>query len=200
MSKEHLNRIREKLQIATKCKLECFGSGFPERTGFGSSGHRWRSYPMPEDKIVEFETKYGIALPEEYRAFIKEIGLGAGPFYGLHDLTNWLCDDETEEGELNFLNSPCLILPTMCGGREYTGWDEKLEDTGVHPDRVYQGILSIVSQGCTYLSGIIITGPHRGTILNLDLDRQVPQWVNPSFLDWYEKWLDSVLKLKPKTR
>jgi len=194
--KERIERIREKLGIAAKKKLECFGSGYPIRSGFGSSGHQWRSYPVPEEKIAEFETKYGITLPEEFRTFIQEIGIGAGPFYGIHELMNWLCDDTTEEGELNFLSSPCLIQPTMCGGTGYTGWDERLEETGVHEDRVYQGILSIISQGCTYLSGIIITGPHRGTVLNLDLDRQVPQWANPSFLDWYEKWLDRVLEGK----
>lgn len=190
--KEQLDQIKAKLKTAADRKLKTFGSGLDTKRPT-RWGHHWKSTPVPESEIVEFETKYSITLPAEYRAFIKEIGIGAGPCYGLHKLKNDLCDDETEEGQLNFLSSPCLIKPTMCGGRGHTGWDEKLEATGVPWYRVYQGILSIVSQGCTYLNAIIITGEHRGTVLALDFDRQVPQWRNPSFLDWYERWLDHAL-------
>ena len=195
--KERIERIKEKLKQAAKRKIQCFGSGLPPRTGFGSSGHRWQSFPVCEDKVVEFETKYNITLPEEFRTFIREIGVGAGPYYGVHNLMNWLCDEpEGSEAELSFLSKPCLIKPTMCGGQGHTGWEEKLENDGIPLEQIYQGILSIVSQGCTYLNGLIVTGEHRGTVLALDLDWQVPQWRNPSFLDWYEKWLDRVLEGK----
>jgi len=181
---DRLEKIKIKLKQARDRKIKCFGS----------EKHKFQSQPAPEEKIVEFESHYGITLPEEYRTFIKEVGLGAGPYYGLQQLgIGWVCDDDTKEGQKNWLSSPCLIEPIE--DRESTDWDEELaKKHNISWERVYQGIMEIVSQGCTYLSGLIVTGPRRGEVVNLDMDRQVPIFTDLGFLDWYERWLDNALK------
>jgi len=191
--KDRLEKIKLKLKQAADLKIKCFGSGLSDKRS-SQFGHKWVSQPVPEDKIVEFETYYGITLPEEYRAFIKEVGLGAGPYYGLQKLgVGWVCDDETEEGQKNWLSSPCLLEPIE--NRKSTDWDEELiKKHNVSEDRVYQGIMEIISQGCTYLSGLIVTGSRRGEVVNLDMDMQVPRFTDLSFLDWYERWLDKILE------
>ena len=181
---ERIKRIKEKLKQSQK-GVSCFGS----------KSHKFLSQLVPEKDLLKFEADYDISLPEEYRTFIKEVGVGAGPHYGLHDLSNWLCDDETEVGEKDFLSSPCLLEPSE--GRGFTGWEEDLEEKhGIPWERRYQGILSISSQGCTYLSGLVITGPMRGQIIFLDLDDQHPNFTKLGFLDWYEKWLDAAMLVK----
>ena len=195
--KQRIETIKQKLKQARDRKLKCFGS----------EAHKFNSQLVPKSAVEGFESTYSITLPEEYRAFLLEVGIGAGPYYGLQKLgVGWVCDEETEEGEKTWLSSPCLIEPLMCEGVGHTGWDDALEKQG-HPwERHYQGIMEIVSQGCTYLSGLVVTGPYRGHILGLDMDRQTPHFDNSSFLGWYETWLDNVLagekypscKAKPK--
>jgi hypothetical protein len=59
---------------------------------------------------------------------------------------------------------------------------------------LWGGILPIGSQGCTYLHGIVLNGEFKGRVVNLDIDRQKPQFTfETNFLDWYERWLDEVI-------
>ena len=60
--------------------------------------------------------------------------------------------------------------------------------------KLYGGILPLGSQGCTYLHGLILNGPHCGKVVNLDQDFQKPIFSHEAdFLDWYERWLDEVI-------
>src|SRR5205823_941382 len=55
---------------------------------FGADRHRYQLAPcLTEHQLDEFEQRYAIRLPHEYRAFLHEIGNGGpGPFYGLLSL------------------------------------------------------------------------------------------------------------------
>jgi hypothetical protein len=54
------------------------------RRVFGSAAHDYRLNPPLSTCIIdEFEARHGVALPEDYRHFVTEIGNGgAGPYYG----------------------------------------------------------------------------------------------------------------------
>jgi hypothetical protein len=53
------------------------------------------------------------------------------------------------------------------------------------PEEPYTGAIAITSQGCTYATLLVMTGPARGRIVNVDLDRQPPLFSpDPDFLAW----------------
>src|SRR5690348_15289150 len=55
------------------------------RKVFGAGSHQYGfAKPYPEAELASFEKRIGITLPEDYRAFITQIGNGgAGPSYGV---------------------------------------------------------------------------------------------------------------------
>ncbi|MCA9068587.1 MAG: hypothetical protein KDA84_06675, partial [Planctomycetaceae bacterium] len=57
----------------------------PNLKVFGSRIHQYQlNPPLPITEVDEFESKYDITFPLDYRVFITEIGNGgAGPYYGL---------------------------------------------------------------------------------------------------------------------
>ncbi|MEZ4238989.1 MAG: SMI1/KNR4 family protein [Myxococcota bacterium] len=58
----------------------------PNCTVFGANLHGWESEPVDGDEIDAFERDHGVVLPPSYRRWIAEVGVGAGPFYGLDPL------------------------------------------------------------------------------------------------------------------
>src|SRR4051812_21518270 len=66
-------------------KLERLRATDPNCLLFGVHTHRYRlGPPMPAEDVNSIETDYGIALPDDYAAFLAEVGNGgAGPGYGL---------------------------------------------------------------------------------------------------------------------
>ena len=68
------------------------------------------------------------------------------------------------------------------------------EEYDLAAGNIYAGILPIVSQGCTYLNGLVVTGPYKGRVVNLDFEFGEPSFAfEENFLDWYERWLDEVI-------
>jgi hypothetical protein len=58
----------------------------------------------------------------------------------------------------------------------------------------YQGTMAICNQGCTYYTVLVLTGPLRGTIWNIDEALSPPLKAPYSdFLDYYEGWIDRML-------
>ena len=76
-----IERIKAKLadlrQLDPACEL------------FGSGSHRYRlGPPLTASELADCEKELGVSLPSEYRDFVMEVGHGgAGPFYGLFQLT-----------------------------------------------------------------------------------------------------------------
>lgn len=201
---EQIKRIKEKLLKARKRDKEL--------QVFGAESHKYKLYaPATPKSIASFETQYGIVLPDCYRSFLLHVGNGgisysgsaAGPFYGIYALGD---EAEALTGS-NHLMNECVLYPGMPDHAwrslnaildanddvpvQHISDEEYEEELG----KVFGGILPIGSQGCTYLHGIVLNGPYKGRVVNLDSDRErSPQFTyEHNFLDWYERWLDEVI-------
>jgi hypothetical protein len=83
-------------------------------TVFGAKGHEHELRPcLDEARVVEFERRYSLRLPADYRRFLMEVGNGgAGPYYGIHGLDQLY---ETEEDYWNDLSKPFLYRHRWAG-------------------------------------------------------------------------------------
>jgi len=176
---------------------------------FGASRHQYHlNQPVSEKEVLAFEKKYDVQLPLCYKAFLTEVGNGgnsfahsaAGPFYGIYPLGENV-DELIYENTEKYLKQDCVLYPKMTQSywKELTRQVEENEaisdeDFEKELGKIYGGILPIGSQGCTYIHGIVLNGPYKGRIVNLDIDRQKPHFAfENNFLDWYERWLDEVI-------
>ena len=215
MYQEQLHRIQQKLSQAKAAdkNLEVFGA----------DAHQYHlNPPVSEAEVLAFEKKYGVSLPEDYRAFVQTIGDAkaqkldtmAGPYYGLYAFgtqVNDLVYDQTE----TYLKAPCALSPDMTQ-EEWEALsdpllmseededdfeeDEEVETTETEEDyieqcgKVFGGLLPLGSQGCTYYHALVLNGKYAGRIVNVDLDLAQPKFAfEINFLDWYERYLDEVI-------
>lgn len=198
---DQIQRIKDKLLEAKKADKNL--------KVFGADRHKYIiNKPTTLKAVTEFETKYSVELPDCYKAFLLEIGNGgigwqnsaAGPFFGIYPFgenVNELIYDNTEK----YLKNECVIIPKMTDDfwksltKNIEENDEiSDEDYEIELGKLWGGILPIGSQGCTYLHGIVLNGQYKGTVVNLDMDRQKPKFTYEiNFLDWYERWLDEVI-------
>ncbi len=203
MNQEVLNqveRIKKKLAIAKDTDTEF--------EVFGASSHKYIVGETVSDAVVlQFENDYNISLPESYKMFLKHIGNGgisyqnsaAGPSYGIFPLGE-NNNEFVYDYPGNFLEKNCVIYPTMSDEfwKELTCKIDENEDISEEEfdeelGKIFAGILPIGSQGCSYYYGLILNGEFKGRVVGVDLDRQKPYFVFESnFLDWYERWLDSI--------
>jgi hypothetical protein len=199
MYHEQVQRIKEKL-AAAKLADEKFQV-------FGASSHRYTlSPPASEETVTQFESDYGLSLPTCYRTFITEIGNGgesfnnsaAGPYYGIYMLGGGLEDLLTDPK--TYLSKPVRFTSSVTPDDWNTLVapfdDEEMSNAafGLETNTLFQGILPIASQGCTYVTALVLNGTEKGKVVNADMDQQMPQFCfEVNFLDWYERWLDEVI-------
>lgn len=202
--KEQLHRIQQKLAQAKAAdkNLEVFGA----------DAHQYHlNPPVSEAEVLAFEKKYGVQLPECYRAFMLTIGDAkakksdfiAGPYYGLYAFGTSV-DSLLYEKIETYLKAPCNLSPDMT--REE--WDaltdpllsseeEEEEDEDEYfaeRAKVFGGLLPLGSQGCTYEHALVLNGKYAGRVVNIDLDLAQPKFAfEANFLDWYERYLDEVI-------
>jgi HEAT repeat protein len=170
-----LGWIEAKLDEARSRGLECFGS----------RSHQFvLNPPLAEAAVARFEAEHGVPLPAGYRAFVTRLGDGgAGPYYGLLPL---------EQGAAaggGILSRPSPLSPAMPGSTEENLITERW------PEQLTDGAITLVEQGCAHSSMLIVTGAHRGTVVNLDPDLSAPPYFtrDTGFLAWYKRWLDELL-------
>jgi hypothetical protein len=195
-----LERIAEKLRQAREAGVQPFGAE--------EHGMRLRP-PAASDEVAAVEARLGIALPDEYRAFVTGIGDGgAGPAYGLFSL-----DDALQRSGVDRVPE-LLRLPFRHVERyepeedpEWNAFWERVADGGVDeaekrewPLRERRGALELCHEGCGYLHFLVVTGPARGTMW---IDGRSSDGgfapLGVTFLEWYERWLDDVLRGGPGT-
>jgi hypothetical protein len=186
-------------QIARiKTKLPLAQAADSEYRVFGANGHRYRmAGPVPTPSLLALEQGYGISLPEDYRLFMQEIGPGAGPFYGLYNPCHHAADLVTDA---RALRQPSPWKPRM-SGEEWSALTRPFEpedlsdaDFEQATNALFAGLLPLGTQGCTYYHALVVSGQHRGRVVNLDEERCLPNFAYESnFLDWYERWLDEIL-------
>ena len=181
-----IKRIKEKLPLAKRkdAKLKVFGA----------SKHKYLlNLPLSKNKIAAFEAKNNIQLPAEFKAFLTEVGNGgAGPYYGISKLEA----DQADE----YLSKPCKIHHDLTD-QEWSEVTSFETEEGITDERyeeargaVFQGMLNIGTQGCTYEMMLVVSGEHKGRVVYIDEDLQKPFFTyEANFLDWYERWLDEII-------
>ena len=202
--KEQLLRIQQKLAQAKEAdkNLEVFGA----------DAHQYHlNPPVSEAEVLAFEKKYGVQLPECYRAFMLTIGDAkakksdfiAGPYFGLYAFGTSV-DSLLYEKIETYLKAPCNLSPDMTQEE----WDaltdpllpseeeDEEDDDKYFAERakVFGGLLPLGSQGCTYEHALVLNGKYAGRVVNVDLDLAQPKFAfETNFLDWYERYLDEVI-------
>ena len=195
---KQITRIIEKLKLAAKTD--------PSFKVFGARSHQYKiGNPVTITEVEAFERQYNIELPECYKAFVLHIGNGgtegksnaAGPNYGVYAFGNYL-EELCEDPKISLQNS-VKIHPKL-SAKEWKEITEVIDHDDTTDEeyeqqlqQIYGGILPILSQGCTYLNAIVLNGPHKGKVVNLDMDLNRPMFCyEANFFDWYERWLDEV--------
>ena len=202
--KEQLLRIQQKLAQAKEAdkNLEVFGA----------DAHQYHlNPPVSEAEVLAFEKKYGVQLPECYRAFMLTIGDAkakksdfiAGPYFGLYAFGTSV-DSLLYEKIETYLKAPCNLSPDMTQEEWETLSDPLLPSEEEEEDdddkyfaeraKVFGGLLPLGSQGCTYEHALVLNGKYAGRVVNVDLDLAQPKFAfETNFLDWYERYLDEVI-------
>ena len=171
---------------------------------FGAEQHCFRLDPvLTTAQVADFESRWGVRLPAEYREFVTTVGNGgAGPAYGLFRLEEAI-SYRGADLPADFLLSPFPFQtaynpyedPKLS---EYWGRSRKGEVTKEEYEarkrREVTGTLVLCHEGCGYLHLLVVSGAARGQMW---LDATVSDGgyvpLEVGFLDWYERWLDSSL-------
>jgi hypothetical protein len=161
---------------------------------FGANGHEYLLRPrLDEAEVVEFERRYSLRLPDDYRRFLLELGNGgAGPYYGIHGLDE-LC--ETQEKYWNDVSKPFPYRHQWAGPPELLkAINEAQNDETVEEDRLSElfdeywrqasrdGSIDICEYGCNLRFLLIVKGPEFGRIwfdATPDLAGYSPVTLNP---------------------
>ena len=202
--KEQLLRIQQKLAQAKEADKDL--------EVFGADAHQYHLNPfVSEAEVLAFEQKYGVQLPECYRAFMLTIGDAkakksdfiAGPYFGLYAFGTSV-DSLLYEKIETYLKAPCNLSPDMTQEEWETLSDpllfseeEEEEDEDKYfaeRAKVFGGLLPLGTQGCTYEHALVLNGKYAGRVVNVDLDLAQPKFAfEANFLDWYERYLDEVI-------
>lgn len=104
----------------------------------------------------------------------------------LADAYGWVSDSFT-----GHLTAPSPFIP---GTRYSNDWWDGFWGPNDRPDPT-QGTLAVVHHGCTSYTQLVVSGPGRGRLVNVDLNGIPAPYVleDPDFLTWYERWLDELL-------
>ena len=197
-----LKRVEKKLLAARKHDRGC--------RNFGAGKHGYRlGPPLSVSRIAAFEVESGVALPEDFRRFVTEVGNGgAGPAYGWPDF----------HPELTLYREPPWRLP----------FEAPREDDDDDDDYELTGYIEMSEHGCGIFDFLVVSGAERGNVwfsddggglyplpgrdwdshagLPLDFSSSVvwrQRLGDPantsrlSFLDYFEGWLDGVLASAP---
>lgn len=195
---DQLDRIKQKLIEAQKVDKSL--------SVFGADKHKYILHnPITEEEISAFESKFNVNIPDAYRQFITKIGnggtsyqnSGTGPYYGVYKFGEQIDAILTEPN--TYLSLPCPIFPNITDEEwnKMTRKGEELIDNEYMQinNFVFQGLLPIGTQGCSYETVLVIGGDYKGRIIYVDISMvQKPKFAyEDNFLDWYERWLDEVI-------
>lgn len=199
-----IDSIRKSLDRCRKAR--------PQPAVFGAGSHLFRlNAPIPESRVAQFESQHEVALPEDYRRFIIDLGNGgAGPYYGIFKLGEM--DDcfnhkpwKENDGFIGKLAEP---FPHTEAWNDLHAYPEEKDDEDAYEveldafDKVYwdsknvNGAIPICHQGCAYRNWLVVTGPEAGNVwvdLRVDYKGLVPVNLKSGrragFLEWYYEWL-----------
>ena len=183
----------------------------PEELEFscGKWPPEWKK-PFSEAQVANWEKKYKVRLPEDYRRFITtKAGGGTQPFYGLCSLLGKelkeMLNDEGMDVSKPFpytLDKPLLIF-AMSEEEEEAYFSEDEDD-----EEIMGGFIPLCTEGCGMDNVLVVSAQDEaayGTVWFYDLanDFGIAPIRNRetgkpfSFLDWLEYWVDFTISHKP---
>jgi hypothetical protein len=156
-----------------KEKLKELKSADKDYKVFGSGKHRYLSYPVSVEEIENFETKFNLSIPQNFRKFLIEIGCGAGPCYGIFSLKEvidelYIIKDIKAEANIDIkLDKP---FPFNNSTVEDLQCKHESDDKFHSVENTYpaNGSFSIIHRGCSFYSAIITKGELLGHVWNID--------------------------------
>lgn len=184
---------------------------------FGSESHKYKFKPcLSKLDIQDFEEKYQIELPDDYRNFLLEIGNGgAGPGYGLLGIDIHSCKDENLD--FKYLSQPFVLTEEWNDLDLMQASHEEGNPVYFYPNFI-QGTILVAEYGCGVEARLVITGSQRGNIwiddrtneagiyplsphcaaffhddpdIEADLYESIEEVKTAmSFYDWYHDWLN----------
>lgn len=214
-----LNDIQRKLDFLRATvdfnkNLEVFNDANGNADLFDVVGHRYQLGPrLGESDLAAVERRHSMALPEDYRAFLLQVGDGgAGPYYGLYPLARGIERAVEDALARPFPFTTPYVRPESAGEAAVESF---LKD--VNRAEHVQGALPLADFGCGIDALLVVTGAARGTLW-LD-DRHSDNGVWPlalvdgkvdclhafdvayeggdpgalqrcDFVTWYNDWLD----------
>ncbi|MFK7905348.1 MAG: DUF4844 domain-containing protein [Chitinophagales bacterium] len=212
-----INEIKKKIEI-----LKHLDKRFEI---FGASSHKYEfNRTISIEELNHFEEKYKVTLPEDYKAFLNEVGNGgAGPYYGIYPLKKDLGGVENKFELLQFdfphkeewnLSEKFFTKFDEITGADYED-DENFDEevayffdhifwSNYYKDELTYGSIYISNYGCGLRFLFIISGEEKGNIWfdgRADRGGIYPEIDDKEnhigFSDWYINWLnESILKIK----
>lgn len=191
---DELKKVRDQLGFLSK---------HPGVPVFGKEKHLFHSTTHSRSEIECFEQRIGIRLPEDFREFLRTIGSGAGPYYGILSPTKILVEIQSFEGA-----QPNPALPFFLNSNDVASIGKRPELP--RSSWPCDGCIPICHQGCAYYSVLVTSGECRGTMWDVaahDLDealwlpaRRPPGLMQssylsfaPTFWDWYTAWINNIV-------
>lgn len=161
---------------------------------FGAGAHKYRFAPvLKEEEVCAFERENRVALPKEYREFLKTYGNGgAGPGYGLLPLRAQALMDRPFllPGSVEFDQDDCAAPDCGgCGQAQSCLFSDFADGAYWDAFRYQQGSLAICFEGCSYYRRLVLNGPFAGEVW-AESEGEGMKRVDHSFSCFYEKWLD----------
>ncbi len=138
------------------------------------------------DEVRRFEERHGVALPDEYRRMILELGDGGDgpPYYGVEPLSA----RRVEHGVPDPDDGPAPLAERFPGVPR-TDFEELSAEEG---DRAWaefeKGRLLLGTDGCAILFVLVLTGSARGQVWQIDEFGARPE--AEDVLAWYAAWLE----------
>ncbi|MBB5913457.1 hypothetical protein BJY24_002324 [Nocardia transvalensis] len=127
--------------------------------------HSFHTWPVRPELLADLEAAMRGTLPRDFRAFLADIGVGAGPYCGV----SWV----------RMVRS----AHTACA-RPFPPGEQGPLGPGSGG-----GYLVISDVGYGDFIGLIVAGPARGRVVYLGHRRG--EWsLGPDFLDYYQSWLN----------
>ena len=190
--------------------LETLSRHDRERQIFGADMHKYESTRPTLSEVERLEEQIGTRLPREYRAWLLEVGYGAGPYYGLFSP----CQIEAELRYHEAVGSNGDVIDAAgITPSHIAHYQEKVRSAGSYFGLAitadsFRGAIPIGHQGCNGYSHLIVAGPQQGTVFGECCDLIGDPWTaaaafwpdsfSPdlparrqplSFLQWIEDWL-----------
>jgi SMI1 / KNR4 family (SUKH-1) len=177
--------------------------------------------PMFEEQVRQVEGEYGLALPPEYRAFLRRFGdTRTGPGNSFSCLKEGLTPNSGKPFPLDrpFLGCESPSHQRLPKDEQWEEYGRLLKEWEKIP--LDHGVVNICGYGCAIYGVLIINGPFCGKVWIVsgdaayygpfggaealhDEEAGADGWEptetpkDYSFFEWYESWLDGQLKRIP---